>query len=115
MIQDSWQEQDLSEEKIETFQGLRIEDNFNLEVEQPKIAPPYQGQGLGSDYKDGSFSARDVPAEDLGKNQRNLDVGFPQMAVFRSPFFKDPEFSQEPFHIPDQFRTFLEETPDWLI
>ena len=51
VIQDSWQEQDLSEEKIETFQGLRIEDNFNLEVEQPKLAPPYQSQGLGSDYK----------------------------------------------------------------
>ena len=22
---------------------------------------------------------------------------------------------QEPFHIPDHFRTFLEETPDWLL
>ena len=50
-VQDSWQEQDLSEEKIETFQGLRVEDNFNLEVEQPKLAPPYQSQGIGSDYK----------------------------------------------------------------
>ena len=60
-----------------------------------------------------------------------------QMAVFRSPFFKNPGFSQvinrpfthrskhniflmgiclqEPFHIPDEFRAFLKETPDWLI
>ena len=49
VIQDSWQEQDLTEDKIETFQGLRIEDNFDLGVEQPKLAPPYQGQG--SDYQ----------------------------------------------------------------
>jgi len=115
VIQDSWQEQDLTEDKIETFQGLRIEDNFDLGVEQPKLAPPYQGQG--SDYQQGgSFMAREAPPEVLGKNQRTLDEGgFPQMAVFRSPFFKNPGFSQDPFHIPDQFRAFLEETPDWLI
>ena len=49
LIQDSWQEQDLTEDKIETFQGLRIGDNFDLGVEQPKLAPPYQGQN--SDFK----------------------------------------------------------------
>ena len=49
VIQDSWQEQDLTEDKIETFQGLRIGDNFDLGVEQPKLAPPYQGQN--SDYQ----------------------------------------------------------------
>ena len=49
LIQDSWQEQDLTEDKIETFQGLRIEDNFDLGVEQPKLAPPYQGHA--SDFK----------------------------------------------------------------
>ena len=49
VIQDSWQGQDHPEDKIETFQGLRIEDNFDLGVEQPKLAPPYQGQN--SDFK----------------------------------------------------------------
>ena len=45
-------EQELTEDRVETFGGLRIEDNFDLKVEQPKLAPPYQGQGLdSSDYK----------------------------------------------------------------
>ena len=114
--------------------------------------------------------AREQPhVEDLVDNQRPLDAeGFPQvrlsvrecvsnyfsqqLAEFRSPFFKNPGFSevtimsivdckytdkdalstqnshilqytrislkmefQEPFHIPDHFRAFLEETPDWLL
>ena len=112
--------------------------------------------------------AREQPhVEDLVDNQRPLDAeGFPQvrlsvrecvsisfsqqLAEFRSPFFKNPGFSevtimsivdceytdkdtlskqyshiiqrislkmefQEPFQIPDHFRTFLEETPDWLL
>ena len=67
-----------------------------------------------------SLMAREAPVELLGKNQRNLDTAsFPQVssqqfntislflcqtfatqsyfikvAVFRSPFFKNPEFSQ---------------------
>jgi len=106
------QEQELTEDRVEIFQGLRIEDNFDLEVEQPKIPPPYQA----SDYTGVSLMAREVPPEVLGSNQRTLDeAGFPQMAVFRSSFFKNPGFSQEPFHIPDEFRAFLKETPDWLI
>ena len=52
LIQDSWQGQDLTEDRVETFGGLRIEDNFDLEVEQPKLAPPYQSQSIdSSDYK----------------------------------------------------------------
>jgi len=110
-------QRDPTEGRIEIFQGLRMEDNFDLGVEQPKLAPPYQGQVLDSDYKQGgSLMAREAPPEVLGNNQRTQDeVGFPQMAVFRSPFFKNPGFSQEPFHIPDEFRAFLDETPDWLI
>ena len=49
------QEQDLTEDRIEVFQGFKIEDNSDLEVEQPKIPPPYQGEGEASDYKVTNF------------------------------------------------------------
>ena len=39
----SWQGNDPSENKIESFQGLRIEDNSGLQVEQPKLPPPFRG------------------------------------------------------------------------
>ena len=33
-----------SKDKVEMFRGVVIEDNSELEVEQPKIAPPYHHQ-----------------------------------------------------------------------
>ena len=49
------QEQDLTEGRIEVFRGFKIEDSSDLEVEQPKIPPPYQSEGEASDYKVTNF------------------------------------------------------------
>lgn len=40
----SWQAVEPSKDKVEMFRGVVIEDNSELEVEQPKIAPPYHHQ-----------------------------------------------------------------------
>ena len=40
----SWQAVDTGKNKVEMFRGVVIEDNSDLEVEQPKIAPPYHHQ-----------------------------------------------------------------------
>ena len=40
----SWQAVNPGKDKIEMFRGVVIEDNSDLEVEQPKVAPPYHHQ-----------------------------------------------------------------------
>ena len=40
----SWQAVEPGKDKVEMFRGVVIEDNSDLEVEQPKIAPPYHHQ-----------------------------------------------------------------------
>ena len=39
-----WQAVEPGKDKVEMFRGVVIEDNSDLEVEQPKIAPPYHHQ-----------------------------------------------------------------------